>query len=208
MSEFFDIFDEEQKLIGVKSREAVHRDGDWHQVFHCWVIGRDRDGVPFVLLQKRADDKEMYAGKVDLSAAGHLEAGENVSDGVRELEEELGLQVDFADLIPIGRRVDVKKSNGLVDYQICHVFLYECNKELSEYTFQRDEVAGLLKLPIEAGLRLFAGELDSVSVKAVGLTSESLQIRISDFIYNVDQYAYKALILARRYFDGETDLLI
>ena len=163
MSEYFDIFDEDQRHIGVKARDAVHRDGDWHQVFHCWVIGRDCDDSPFVLLQKRADDKQMYAGKMDLSAAGHLEAGESVRDGVRELEEELGLRVEFEDLIPIGRRVDVKKSHSLVDYQICHVFFYECDRKLRDYVYQADEIAGLLKLPIAEGLRLFAGQCDHVS---------------------------------------------
>ena len=208
MSEYFDIYDEEQRHIGVKSRDEVHRDGYWHQVFHCWVIGSDADGSPFVILQKRADDKQMYAGKIDLSAAGHLEAGESVRDGIRELEEELGLCVKFEELVPLGRRVDVKKSNGLVDYQICHVFFYECDRRLSEYVYQADEIAGLLKLPIADGLRLFAGEVASVTVDAVGLESDRIGIRVADFIKNVDQYAYKALILARRYFDGESDLLI
>ena len=208
MSEFFDIYDEDLRQIGIKARDAVHRDGDWHQVFHCWVIGRDPDGSTFVILQKRADDKEMYAGKIDLSAAGHLEAGESVSDGVRELEEELGLRVDFEELVAVGRRVGVKKVKKSVDYQICHVFFYESDRELTEYVYQTDEIAGLLKLPIADGLKLFAGELDSVTVDAVGLDSDRVRIRVADFIKNVDQYAYKALILARRYFDGETDLLI
>ena len=208
MSEYFDIYDEEQRHIGVKSRDEVHRDGYWHQVFHCWVIGRDANGSPFVILQKRADDKQMYAGKIDLSAAGHLEAGESVRDGIRELEEELGLRVKFEELVPLGRRVDVKKSSGLVDYQICHVFFYECDRPLAEYVYQADEIAGLLKLPIADGLRLFAGEVASVTVEAFGLQSDRVSIKVADFIKNVDQYAYKALILARRYFDGESDLLI
>ena len=208
MSEYFDIYDEDQQHIGVKARDDVHREGYWHQVFHCWVIGRDAEGIPFVILQKRADDKQMYAGKIDLSAAGHLEAGESVRDGVRELEEELGLRVEFEALVPLGRRVDVKKNGQLVDYQICHVFFYECDRGLAEYVYQVDEIAGLLKLPIADGLRLFAGETASVTVDAVGLGSDRVSIGVADFIKNVDQYAYKALILARRYFDGEKDLLI
>lgn len=208
MSEYIDIYDEDLQHIGVKARDAVHRDGDWHQVFHCWVIGRDPDGSTFVILQKRANDKEMYAGKIDLSAAGHLEAGESVRDGVRELEEELGLRMEFEDLMPLGRRVGIKKDKGLLDCQICHVFFCECDRQLTEYVYQADEIAGLLKLPLAAGLKLFAGELDSVTVDAVGLASERVSIRVADFNKNIDHYAYKALILARRYFAGETDLFI
>jgi ADP-ribose pyrophosphatase YjhB (NUDIX family) len=131
-----------------------------------------------------------------------------VRDGIRELDEELGLQVEFEDLISLGRRVDVKKSNELVDYQICHVFFYECHRPLTEYEYQADEIAGLLKMPIVEGLKLFAGELDALTVDAVGLGSDRVRVQVADFIKNVDQYAYKALILARRYFDGESDLLI
>ena len=64
MSEYFDIFDETFERVGTKRREDVHRDGDWHQVFHCWVIGRELDGETFVVLQKRTEDKDMYPGKI------------------------------------------------------------------------------------------------------------------------------------------------
>lgn len=208
MSEYFDIFDETFEHVGSKRREDVHRDGDWHQVFHCWVIGRERDGETFVVLQKRTEDKDMYPGKIDISAAGHLEAGETVRDGIRELEEELGLRVRFEDLIPLGHRIGIQKDNGLLDRQICHVFFYECDRPLDAYDYQKDEISGLLKLPIAAGLRLFSGELDSVSVDSVGFGVERVAISAEDFIHSDDQYTVRALILARRYFSGETNLLI
>ena len=208
MSEYFDIFDETFERVGTKRREDVHRDGDWHQVFHCWVIGRELDGETFVVLQKRTEDKDMYPGKIDISAAGHLEAGETVRDGIRELEEELGLRVRFEDLIPLGRRIGIQQESGLLDRQICHVFFYECARPLEAYDYQKDEISGLLKLPIAAGLRLLSGELDSVCVDAVGFGVERVTISAEDFIHSDDKYTFRALILARRYFVGETDLLI
>ena len=53
MAELFDIYDENLQKIGTKPRHEVHRDGDWHRVFHCWVIYRDTDGKDWVVLQKR-----------------------------------------------------------------------------------------------------------------------------------------------------------
>lgn len=207
MNEHFDIYDEALTHIGVKPRDEVHRDGDWHRVFHCWVIGRDADGAGYVVLQKRALDRD-YPGKIDISAAGHLEAGERVCDGVREIEEELGLKVAFEDLTALGIRIGATRIGDFVDCQFCHVFLYECNQPLENYCFQNEEIMGLVKLPIAAGLRLFAGEADSVTVDAVGLGGDTIDLTRDDFIHSLDNYVLKMLILARRYFAGETQLWI
>ena len=207
MTELFDIYDEALVHIGVKPREAVHRDGDWHQVFHCWVIGRDPAGAAYVVLQKRALDRD-YPGKIDISAAGHLEAGESVCDGVREIEEELGLSVSFDDLTPLGIRLGATKLGDFIDCQFCHVFFYECNQALESYRYQTEEILGLVKLPIAAGLRLFSGEAPSVTVEAVGLGADTIELTSDDFIHSLDNYVLKILILARRYFAGETQLWI
>ena len=208
MSEHFDIFDENMRQIGVKARDCVHRDGDWHQVFHCWVVGEDASGSQFVILQMRAPDKDMYPGKLDISAAGHLEAGEMVADGIREIEEELGLCVRFDDLIPLGRRLGVARFCDLLDYQICHVFLYRCDQPLIDYVYQKDEITGLLKLPLNAGINLLSGEVERLTVNAVGFDADRISITAADFIPSHDRYTLKALVLARRYFQGEKHLLI
>ena len=177
MSELFDIFDEALNHIGVKSRAAVHRDGDWHQVFHCWVVGRECDGAPYLVLQKRRSHLD-YPNKIDISAAGHLAAGETVRDGVREIEEELGLKVAFGDLIPLGRRVGIHRNGEFVDCQICHVFLYRCDQPLEEYDYRRAEVAGLIKLPIVDAMRLFSGAAACVTAPAVGLDSPQIAVTL------------------------------
>ncbi len=207
MTEYFDIFDQALQPIGVKARAAVHRDGDWHQVFHCWVIGRDDNGAGYVILQKRADDRD-YGGKIDISAAGHLEAGETVRDGPREIREELGLCLSFDELLPLGRRLGMTKQGDLIDCQICHVFFYECDRPLSAYHYSKEEIAGLVKLRIEDGLQLLAGERPSVEAPAVGLAADTIKIAADDFIPSIDNYVLKALILARRYFAGEKHLWI
>ena len=207
MSELFDIYDEALNHIGVKPRAAVHRDGDWHQVFHCWVIGREADGAPFLVLQKRRSYLD-YPNKIDISAAGHLAAGESLRDGPREIAEELGLFVQFEDLIPLGRRVGINKIGDFVDRQICHVFLYQCDQPLKAYDYQPDEVAGLIKLPIDDAMRLLAGETRSVVAPAVGLQTSEITLTLDDFIPSIDNYIEKILILAQRFFAGEKELWI
>lgn len=208
MTELLDIFDEDFKHIGVKSRADVHRDGDWHQVFQCWVIGREADGREFLILQMRGPHQDTFPNMLDISAAGHMEAGETVEDGVRELEEELGLKVEFEDLISLGKRVSTKKYKDLIDCQVSNVFLYECNQPLGDYQYQKIEIDGLVKLRIDDGLKLFSGQLEHVEVEAVGLGQDRLTIKATDFIQTLDNYVLKILILAKRYFANEKYLLI
>ena len=207
MSELFDIYDEALNHIGVKRRDDAHRDGDWHQVFHCWVIGREANGEPFLVLQKRGGRLD-YPGKIDISAAGHLAAGESARDGLRELEEELGLRVAYEELIPLGRRVGISRIGDFVDCQICHVFFYECDQALADYSYSKAEIAALLKLSLADALRLFSGDVDSVQAAAYGMDAAEIMLRREDFITSVDNYVMKILILARRYFAGETELWI
>ena len=207
MSEFFDIYDEALNHIGVKPRAAAHHDGDWHQVFHCWVIGREADRAPYLVLQKRRACLD-YPNLIDISAAGHLAAGETPRDGPREIAEELGLIVPFEDLIPLGRRVGINKIGDFIDRQICHVFFYRCDQPLEAYDYNCDEVAGLIKLPIDDAMSLLAGETRAVIAPAVGLDSPQITLTLDDFIPSIDNYIMKILILARRFFAGEKELWI
>lgn len=38
MTEWLTIFDFERNILGKKLRDEVHRDGDWHETFHCWFV--------------------------------------------------------------------------------------------------------------------------------------------------------------------------
>src|SRR5690606_26203377 len=141
-----DIYDENMTHLGTKSRDDVHRDGDWHKVFHCWVIYRDEAGQDWVILQKRAPDKDTFPNYLDISAAGHYSVGETIQEAMRELEEELGLFSKFEDLIPLGVRIGIAKYGSLIDRQFADVFLYECNQPLQDYKYQQDEISGLIAL--------------------------------------------------------------
>ena len=61
---------------------------------------------------------------------------------------------------------------------------------------------------LEDGLRLLSGELASVCVAACGLGAPAIRIRRGDFIPSIDNYNLKALLLAQRYFAGQTCLWI
>lgn len=207
MLEMLDIYDDNLVHLGTKPRPDVHHDGDWHRVFHCWVLAQMKEQAA-IIVQKRAADKETFASYLDVSAAGHYAAGETVRDGLRELDEELGLQATFEDLIPLGQRVSAARYQGLIDREVADVFFYRCDQPLSAYRYQKEEIAGLLAVPLAEGLALFSGERDAIAVSAVGLGSAEVSIRVADFIPTPDRYFYKVLILAQRYLQGERHLLI
>lgn len=208
MAEYFDIYDDRLNKIGVKLRDHVHRDGDWHRVFHCWVIYRDDDGVEWIILQKRSPDKKIYANYLDVSAAGHYTTGETIRDGVREVQEELGLEVTFEDLIPAGRRVTMNSFAGLIDREVADVFFYICSRSLSQYSYQREEIAGIIALNIDDALQLYEHNKSELCAPAVGLGKSQVTVALTDFVPTVDHYFHKILILAKRCLNGERPLLI
>lgn len=206
MTEYFDIYDAHQVPIGVKERSAVHRDGDWHKVFHCWVIYRDTHGMDNVIMQKRAPNKDTFPNLLDISAAGHYQAGETIQDGVREVQEELGIQVTFDELIPVGQHMGVTLAEGLIDRQFCDVFLLVHNQDIHSYAYQKDEIAGLVKFSIDDGLNLFSGAAATIVAEAVGFDKDRLTISETDFVPRNDDYVIRVLRLAKRCLNGEINL--
>ena len=84
---YLDVLDEAGNPTGEKkSFEAVHRDGDLHRSVHVWILNNQQQ----LLVQKRSETKTAYPGKWDISAAGQVDAGEEVlTSALRETKEEL-----------------------------------------------------------------------------------------------------------------------
>ena len=85
--ELLDLYSASGTPLGrAKPRSAVHRDGDWHKTFHCWMCYRGEAGQEMLILQKRSPHVETWPNRFDITAAGHYRTGEDLSGGVRELE--------------------------------------------------------------------------------------------------------------------------
>ncbi len=89
MDEFFDIVDEQDRVIGRALRSSCHGNPKLiHRAVHVLVF--DRMGR--LLLQKRPLHKDVQPGRWDTSVGGHLEVGEDYyQGGLREMAEELGI---------------------------------------------------------------------------------------------------------------------
>jgi len=74
----------------IKERGQVHKDGDWHRSVQVWVAQKDTNNVR-VLMQRRSKYKDTHPNQLDVSCAGHVNAGDDILETtMRELEEELG----------------------------------------------------------------------------------------------------------------------
>ncbi|MCH7322497.1 NUDIX domain-containing protein [Solibacillus sp. MA9] len=148
MIERLAIFDEHYHKIGEAIRDEVHAKGYWHEVFHCWVIEKIEDEW-MIYLQLRSKLKKDYPNQFDITAAGHLLATETILDGVRELHEELGINIAFEELKALGV-IPYKIYNEIIkDYEFANVFIYEITNGLDTFQIQREELDGMYYMRLQ-----------------------------------------------------------
>ena len=206
--EIIKTFDANHVQIGEADRTIVHTQGFWHETFHCWFVA-NLEGVPCVLVQLRSPLKKNFPGLLDVTAAGHLESHEEPLDGVREIEEELGVDIDLDHLIPLGLRIDAQdEASGSRNREFAHVFLYRDDRPLLTYTLQKEEVSALLAIPVAQGLALLFDEKQSITCGGIKIDDDGTSLTFTtdvspaDFIPLVDGYYRKVFVLADLYFRG------
>jgi isopentenyldiphosphate isomerase len=210
--EYFDVLDCAGRKTGeVITRDEAHETGIWHGAFHCLII-YEREGRGYVLFQKRSALKKIAPDKFDVSVGGHYAAGEDAkAAGPREIKEELGLEVRFTDLLPVGRRVFVYCfTPGAIEYEFQDVFMLVRDVRPAALALQKEEVAGVLEMNLETGIELFSGKrsTEECSLYRTGLPSERVRVSVNDFVPCIDCYYLKLLLLAQRYMNGERELLL
>ena len=139
MKELLDIWDASGKPTGqVLEKSIAHQKGLFHPTVHVWFY----TSTPSLLLQKRGANKETFPNLWDVSVAGHVSSGESILDGaLREINEEIGLQLKSDDLLLIDVRKNINQfSNGIIDSEFQHVFLSELKTGVKDLVIQKEEV--------------------------------------------------------------------
>jgi len=104
-NEILEIVDSHDKVIGTGTRGEIHRMGFFHRAVHMFVF----NPAGQVYIQRRSCSKDRHPGKLDSSAAGHVDPGEtNADTAIRELREELGMQAEIKEIlrIPASEKTD------------------------------------------------------------------------------------------------------
>jgi len=200
VAERLDVFDEGMNWLGSRTRAEVHREGLWHQTFQCWFVRRI-GGEDYVYFQERHPSKADFPGLLDITAAGHLSAGETVEDGAREIEEELGIAVPRSALAYGGCKPYRYAREGFVDNEFCHVHYCVYDGPDEAFRFRDGEVSALALLTLADARRVVRGEAYAAS--AIRLVPErgvreAMTVRWRDLVPHERRYYEDAFDEAER----------
>ena len=196
-----DILDESGRPTGeVVAKSEAHRLGLWHRCFHCWICGSDPGGS-YLLLQRRAGTKDTWPGYLDVTAAGHLAAGEETLDGLREVEEELGLRIVPERLVPLGTRRVEQEIPGGCDKELHDVFLVFDATPLEDLRLQKEEVEAVFRLDLDDVQVLYETGSAPAREYAAGRTSAT-RIHLAEFVPKDEGYLGRVAGAARRHLSG------
>jgi isopentenyldiphosphate isomerase len=201
VDELLDILDESGLPTGeVVPKSEAHRLGLWHRCFHCWICGSDPGGS-YLLLQRRAATKDTWPGYLDVTAAGHLAAGEETLDGLREVEEELGLRIEPERLVPLGaRRVEQEIPVGY-DRELHEVFLVFDATPPGDLSLQKEEVEAVFRLDLDDVEALYEKGSAPAREYAEGRSSAT-RILLAEFVPKEEGYLRRVAGAARRHLSG------
>ncbi|MGN7388893.1 NUDIX hydrolase [Sporosarcina sp. SAFN-015] len=177
MVELLKVFDEDYKYVCDETRDIIHKKGLWHETFHCWLVDEAN-----VFIQKRSATKNDFPSLYDITAAGHLLADENVMDGIREVEEELGIQVDLSKLKRMGAVRDVIRLPEFIDKEFANVFLYQSTFAPTDFTLQQEEVDSIHAVSIGDLQALFRGQVENI------VCLDGKQMSLNDFVPHETEY--------------------
>lgn len=145
MEELWQLFSEQgTPLEGqAATKNDVFANGLLHGAAHVWTW-RTNGTTLEVLLQKRAATKRTWPNRLDISVAGHIDAGETpLTTALREAKEEIGTSLEATQLEEIGRfKTYMRAENGAIENEFQWLYLFETPPGLN-FILQEEEVASL-----------------------------------------------------------------
>lgn len=150
--EKIDIIDKEGRLTGeVRDRKDVHKFGLLHHASGVIILSKSSGGGYRLLSQQRSYQKEKNAGLWDMSASGHIGAGETpLGSLIREVNEEIGLSVDEKDFMLLGKfwRNEVYRED-FIENELDYIYVANLNVDISSIVLQKEEVENISWIDLE-----------------------------------------------------------
>lgn len=146
--EYIDILDENGNLTGkAKTREEVHKKGYWHRAIQVFIINSKNE----LLIQKRAATKRKHPNLWDFSCAGHLSTGDtSISGAMREIEEELGIQVNEKNMKLIDTLIkSYSPRPEFYENEFQDVYVCLEDIDINKIKLQKEEVSEVKYIPLK-----------------------------------------------------------
>ena len=122
MTEYFDVIDDNNKVIGKASRDECHKKGLLHRGIYIIVVNSEGK----ILMQKRSMKKDLHPGLWTTSVSGHVDSGEHYEQAAkREMMEEIGITAKLSEILKFSFK-DTSTKNRC-DHEINKIFLTKNN---------------------------------------------------------------------------------
>lgn len=191
----------------IKTREEAYKNGDWLGTFNLWIA--QDDPVPAIMYQQRNPKSIWAPGKLAVAVGGHYLTGENIKDGLREVQEELGKKYSFKELTFLGRRIYVGCDNNKNEKRnIVDIFIIKDNSSIATFKPDPEEVYSICLCSIRDLVKMYSSSSYSFTTQTFLSNGGIKEIKVNkdSFPYNWDNYHEKMVYLSERFLDGEKTL--
>jgi len=217
--EFLDIYsDRNESLNKSVLRAEAHKKGLWHRKFVCIIANEERKSILFQRQHKKNSNYFSRPEYLNISVGGHLSSGENIEDGMREFEEESGLNgVKFSDLKFLGIRqssFSLKRDvENFINNEFQYIHIYKGNFDCNSFNINlNEETKSFVDIKIDDGILLLTNQVESIqALEYINGKSEAITITKNDFIpdYLVkDDFILRNFIAGQRYLENPEDKLL
>lgn len=148
MIELLNIVNDQDEIIGTKSRSEIHETGLLHREIHVYFVTPHRE----IILQHRAKDKDIFPDLLDATVGGHVEIGQSYEEtALKETIEETGLMIDASDLILIDKiKIYLPDQiTGKKNYAIRAFYLYIYRGSISDLKVEIGKALGFEAWPLD-----------------------------------------------------------
>ena len=181
MEELLNIVDNDDKIIGEKTREEIHREGLLHREVHVYFITPNKE----LIFQHRAKDKDTYPDLLDAAVGGHVEIGDSYEQtAIKETKEETGVEINLDDLIFLSKtkRRSEDKVTGKINNVIGQSYIYKFTGDISDLKVEEGKSLGFEIWLLEKLLNI--NEVDSK--KFIPYILEFSKTELARFINNLN----------------------
>lgn len=166
LQEWWDIYDINEHKIGQCQRGDNLNVGQYHLVVNAFIFDLDVK----VLLQQRSFEKITGPGVWECSVGGSVLVGEDVMQAmVREIKEELGLDIGINQLSKFDHRIDA----SWIEYW----FLVQSSFTLADVTIQAEEVAQAKLVSLNTAQQMIALTADGIYLQELNKAVNQINIR-------------------------------